>query len=157
MSTRTLSLQEQYPYSIFCRKDAPENYHRASSPGRKLSQSLLTRTKRRTRPLQGQYPDWIFCFVPLTKNSQSGFESWTQALPELAYSHKIKTLALQCEVFYFVRVPGLEPGTSSLSVTRSNHLSYTRIPQKSSFVSKNVSENRRKHKTKAGVRTALPG
>ena len=25
-----------------------------------------------------------------------------------------------------VRLPGLEPGTSSLSVTRSNHLSYNR-------------------------------
>jgi hypothetical protein len=29
-------------------------------------------------------------------------------------------------VSFFVRMPGLEPGTSSLSVMRSNHLSYTR-------------------------------
>ena len=28
-----------------------------------------------------------------------------------------------------VRDPGLEPGTSSLSVTRSNHLSYTRTDE----------------------------
>ena len=34
-----------------------------------------------------------------------------------------------------VRMPGLEPGTSSLSVTRSNHLSYTRNISFSIFVS----------------------
>ena len=30
------------------------------------------------------------------------------------------------QIVHKVRMPGLEPGTSSLSVTRSNHLSYTR-------------------------------
>ena len=41
----------------------------------------------------------------------------------LAYHQKI---ILNANLLYTVRVPGVEPGTSSLSVTRSNHLSYTR-------------------------------
>ena len=38
-------------------------------------------------------------------------------------------------LLFFVRVPGLEPGTSSLSVTRSNHLSYARKNQSAEAVS----------------------
>ncbi len=46
--------------------------------------------RNETRPLQGQYPDWIFYFTPFIKNSQSGFESHTKALPALSPGHKIK-------------------------------------------------------------------
>ena len=57
------------------------------------------------------------------------FWLWARRAARLLYPAiitKIKTPKCQFDfLFYYVGVPGLEPGTSSLSVTRSNHLSYT--------------------------------
>ena len=43
---------------------------------------------------------------------------------DVAAKHISRCVAKACD-FFSVGVPGFEPGTSSLSVTRSNHLSYT--------------------------------
>ena len=66
----------------------------------------------------------------LTTKKKKCFRILDNALPELAGLPPILQIvkdhaAWEPRIIFMVGVPGLEPGTSSLSGTRSNHLSYT--------------------------------
>ena len=63
---------------------------------------------------------WRLFFAPHVNESTC----WTKYSKEDFFSNVKNPIA---GVLSLVRSPGLEPGTSSLSVTRSNHLSYDRI------------------------------